>query len=272
MQLRVLIDNNTYIDQYFYGEPAVSYYMEDGDRRILFDTGYSDILLRNAERMNIDLSKLTHIVLSHGHNDHTGGLKYLADRFNLTDVELLAHPDCFLPKRDGEEMIGAPFTIGELSTKVHYHPCTAPCYLSENLIYLGEIPRENGFEAREPIGQQQKSGKWEDDYVMDDTALVYQNGDGIFIITGCSHSGICNIIEYARQVCQEQRILGVLGGFHLLDDDGSSDRVRKTLWYLESCGIGCLYPCHCVSLPVKAKLLEHLPVTEVGVGMTVTIE
>lgn len=76
MKLKVLVDNNTYIDQYYKGEPAVSYYIEDGDQCILFDTGYSDVLITNARAMDIDLGKLTHIVFSHGHNDHTRGYKF----------------------------------------------------------------------------------------------------------------------------------------------------------------------------------------------------
>ncbi|MDY5913148.1 MAG: MBL fold metallo-hydrolase, partial [Inconstantimicrobium porci] len=74
MDLTVLVDNNTYIDQYYLGEPAVSYYIEDKNTKILFDTGYSDIFIRNAEKMNIDLKKLDKIAISHGHNDHTLGL------------------------------------------------------------------------------------------------------------------------------------------------------------------------------------------------------
>ena len=76
MRLKVLEDNNTFIDMYYLGEPAVSYYIEDGDDKILFDVGYSDAYIKNAKRMNIDLNKVNKLVISHGHNDHTGGLKY----------------------------------------------------------------------------------------------------------------------------------------------------------------------------------------------------
>lgn len=269
MQLNVLVDNHTYIDQYYYGEPAVSYYMEAGDARILFDTGYSDILLKNAEKMQINLARLTQIVLSHGHNDHTGGLQFLCDAIELSHTELIAHPDCFLPKYDGEEAIGAPLTAEEISRRLHYRPCRKPYQIRENITFLGEIPRTNDFENPAPIGNRQKSGQWEPDRVLDDSALVYQNHDGIFIITGCSHSGICNIIEYAKKVCNEPRILGVLGGFHLFEYDS---RVKQTIQYLESCNIRHLYPCHCVSLLVKSKLMERLPVTEVGVGMSISLD
>lgn len=157
MHLTVVVDNNTYIDQYYYGEPAVCYYIELEDKHILFDTGYSDLLLQNAEKMNIDLKALTQIVLSHGHNDHTGGLKFLAEKIGISQVELIAHPDCFLPKCHANESIGAPYTHEEISEKTKYNPRKRPYRIADNLIYLGEIPRMNNFEIPYPIGKQKQS-------------------------------------------------------------------------------------------------------------------
>lgn len=268
MEITVLVDNNTYIDQYFYGEPAVCYYIEAGDQHILFDTGYSDIFLNNAEKLNVDLSGVTHIVLSHGHNDHTGGIRFMCDKIGMTDVKLVAHPHCFLKKYDGDEYIGAPYTEDDIQRKVSYIPSSEPFQISSEFIFLGEIPRKNSFEVMEPIGKQKVSGIWKPDFVKDDSALVYKNPDGIFIITGCSHSGICNIIEYAKKVCQEDRIIGVLGGFHLFEDD---ERLKHTIEYLENCKMQSLYPCHCVSLKAKSKMMSHLPVEEVGVGMKISL-
>ena len=268
MQLTVLVDNNTYIDQYYWGEPAACYYVELGRLRVLFDTGYSDLLIRNAGKMGINLGSVTHIVLSHGHNDHTNGLKFLAEEIGISHAELIAHPDCFSPKYDGDEYIGAPYTSEEIIQKVYCRFCKTTYQLSENLIYLGEIPRVNDFESLHPIGKQGEPGSWKDDYLLDDSALVYQNAEGIFIITGCSHSGICNIIAYAKKVCKEDRILGVLGGFHLFD---GGEPLDKTIQYLKGCGIRRLYPCHCVSLLAKAKMMEALPVAEVGVGMRLSL-
>ena len=60
MKLKVLADNNTFIDMYYLGEPAVSYYIEDGNDRILFDVGYSDVFMKNAKKMNIDHCNCIH--------------------------------------------------------------------------------------------------------------------------------------------------------------------------------------------------------------------
>lgn len=268
MKLKVLVDNNTYIDQYYKGEPAVSYYIEDGDQCILFDTGYSDVLITNARAMDIDLGKLTHIVFSHGHNDHTRGYKFLKQRYVLPDVKILAHPDCFKPKRDGAEDIGAPFSEGEMKKSGSLILSEKPIRLNENLVFLGEIPSLNDFEKRAEIGEQNSNGVWEPDQVLDDSALVYQSANGLFVITGCSHSGICNIIEYSKQVCKEKRIQGILGGFHIFDRDV---RLEKTIRCFQENQVENLYPCHCVSFQAKAKMNDALNVTEVGTGLELSL-
>ena len=268
MKLTVLVDNFTYIDQYYHGEPAAAYYLELEDKRILFDTGYSEIVLSNAEKMGIDLSKLTHIVFSHGHDDHTRGFKFLADKIDLANVEVIAHPACFLPKYSGDLYIGASYSLQEMQAKTNFKPLAESYALTDKLIYLGQIPRTNDYENKEPIGSYEQDGKREADYLLDDTALAYRTNEGLFIITGCSHSGICNIIEYAKKVCGEERICGVLGGFHIFEDDM---RLAKTVEYLEKCNLQKLYPAHCVSLIAKAKMMAKLPVVEVGVGMQLDI-
>ncbi|MFR8652958.1 MBL fold metallo-hydrolase [Megamonas funiformis] len=96
--LNVLVDNNTFIDKYFLGEPALSYFIELDNKKILFDTGYSDIFLTNANKMNISLANLDYIVLSHGHSDYTGGLKSLLHKYNLEKTKLIAHPQILYPK------------------------------------------------------------------------------------------------------------------------------------------------------------------------------
>ena len=102
--------------------------------------------------------------------------------------------------------------------------------------------------------------------LTDDTALACKTPDGLFIVTGCSHSGICNIVSHAQAVCGEARIAGILGGFHL---PRANSRVAKTAAFLKSLNPASLYPCHCVSLAAKVELAKVLPIQEVGSGMCI---
>ena len=224
MQLTVLVDNNTLIDRYYLGEPGVSYYIEDGDAKILFDVGYSDIFLKNARALGIDLSSLQQVVLSHGHNDHTRGLLWLSEQEYFADLELVAHPEALEPKQFNGEAIGAPFTARQLQEKCRLRLSKEPVWLTEKMVFLGEIPQLHDFEQRQSFS----AGSDPVDLVLDDTALVYCGTDGLFVITGCSHSGICNIIEYAKQVCGEVKIQGIIGGWHLFKVD---ERLEKTIAY-----------------------------------------
>lgn len=266
MKLTVLVDNNTYIDRYYLGEPAVSYYIEDEGQKILFDTGYSDALIQNAKKMNIDLSKLDTIVLSHGHNDHTQGLKYLHDSFRTNDMRLIAHPNCFHKKYDQGLYVGAPYGEEEIKRYFDYIPTKKAYKITDHFYYLGQIERRNDFECKKPVGFELFGDIKIDDYVIDDSALAYKGKDGLFIITGCSHSGICNIIEQAKIVCNEERVCGVIGGFHLLKDDAILD---KTIEYFKDNNINELYPAHCVSLQAKIKIGKIFPIHEVGVSLEI---
>ena len=140
MRLTVLTDNHTYIDRYYLGEPALCFYLEDGDQKILFDTGYSDTAVKNAEAMGIDLSGLTMIIFSHGHNDHTGGLEYLPE--SIKGIPLYAHPVAFAPKAYDGISVGSTISEEELSSRfqlclsaekaIKYRRCVvAECYALE---------------------------------------------------------------------------------------------------------------------------------------------
>lgn len=264
MKLQVLVDNNTFIDCYYLGEPGASYYIEDGSAKILFDTGYSNIFIKNAQDMGIDLGAITHIVLSHGHNDHTGGLKALVECFDLSQTRLIAHPLCFAPKWAHEGYIGAPFDTAQVMGKFSCTLTREPYWITENCCFLGEIPESNDFETRRKLGEMDVDGRRVDDFLLDDTAMAVRTGEGIFIITGCSHSGICNIVEQAKKVFHTEKIAGIIGGFHLFKTDG---RLERTIDYLSGLAASHMYPCHCVSLKAKAEMMKRMDVEEVGVGL-----
>lgn len=274
MKLTVLVDNNTFIDRYYYGEPGLSYYIEDNDTKILWDTGYSNVFTANAKKLNIDLTKVDKLIFSHGHDDHTGGLPSVINL--LKGKELIAHTHLFDKKTDLNEDTGKIEEIGphiskaeiEKNMKVTY--VDVPSKVSDNIIYLGTIPRVFDFEKGISIGKVERDGTTIDDDLIDDSALTYIMPDkkSIFVITGCSHSGICNIIEYAKKVTGINKVHGVIGGFHLLKVD---ERLKKTIEYLKENNIELLYPCHCVALRDKIEMGKVMKIHECGVGLILNL-
>ena len=274
MELKVLVDNNTTIDRYFLGEPAVSYLIRDGDTKILFDVGYSDIFIKNALKMNESLMDINYVVISHGHIDHTGGLDPLAKLYFEAKVEnidhlnptVIAHPEAFSYKEYAGIDIGSMLDSSKISKSFNTHLVSEPFWITDNIVFLGEIQRGNDFENTEPMGQCEKSGLMVDDYLKDDSAIVYKSAQGLVIITGCSHAGICNIIEYAKKVCDDNRVLDVIGGFHLLEP--SKAQAEGTLEYFNTQQIENIHPCHCTGLKYKIQLSKSTNVIDVGVGLS----
>lgn len=271
MKLVVLVDNNTINDKYFLAEPAVCYYIIDNKRKILFDTGYSEIFKKNARAMKINIDDIDEIVISHGHEDHSNGLKYYLDDVRSKRIKLYSHPLTFNKKKMNDEMICSPYSYELLSDYFDIRLSKNPIKISDNIIFLGEIPTLFDFEKRKNMGNIKVDGIYKPDYLYDDSAIVYQSSNGIFIITGCSHSGICSIIEYAKRVCNNDNILGVIGGFHLGDEE---EKINKTIEYFKKNNIKNIYPCHCTSLYAKAKFINELKskVKEVGVSLKINIK
>ena len=255
MKLTVLVDNNTLIDRYYLGEPGLSFYIEDGDRKILFDTGYSNAFVINAKKMNIDLEKVDTVVLSHGHNDHTGGLKYI--RQLPQEIDLYCHPLIDEYKEHNGLDISMPLKPAELPANFRVHRERKPVMISEHIMYLGEIERT--IQKVRPLGN---------DYLYDDTAMVYVGRKGSFIITACSHSGIINIVEYVKKLTGNDHITGIIGGFHMQNDEELN---REVCQYMKDEDIEIIYPCHCTDLKAKIALGRVCRIAEIGVSTCIEI-
>lgn len=207
--------------------------------RILFDTSIKKRVVKTAKKANLNISHLDYIVLSHGHWDHTEGLKSL-DYAHIKNV--LAHPACFEKKWDyeGKYPCGCEVPLETLQQKTNVILSKEPKWLVPGkIVFLGEIPRENNFESQKPEDSTELN---EEDFVLDDSALVIKNNDEGIVISGCSHSGICNIITYAEKVTGVH-VNTVLGGFHLFDKDIAD----KTVEFFTQKKITNIYPAHCIN-------------------------
>ena len=255
MKLTVLAENTA--SHGFIAEHGLSYLIEYDNKTILFDTGYSDVFLQNAKKLNIDIETVNTIVLSHGHWDHCGGLRYLKNK------TLICHPKAFIKRfrKIGNIPLENIFSAKDIENKFNLITSASPYYINENMIFLGEIPRINTFE-NQPSTYITETG--ENDNVIDDSALVINDKDGIIVITGCSHSGICNIIDYAKKVTQNNKVKAVIGGFHLKQNNS---RLKKTIEYFKKEKINHIYPSHCTELPALAAFHFEFNTKAVKTGM-----
>ena len=229
-------------------EWGFSAFIEKDNTKILFDFGTSDVYIKNAKALGIDLGKVDFLVLSHHHNDHFGGIHYHPFKTKKT---FITHPDVpsKLPEKDAIKL-KQDFEI--LTSK-------KPLEFAKDCFYLGQIPRTTDFE----------NGDYEDDDMHDDSALVFKTSKGSVIVTGCSHAGICNICEYAKKVTG-QKLYAVIGGFHLFEDNLKA--FEGTMRYLEKEKVEKLSPMHCVEFSLLAKMQQKFGFKKYSAGDVINIE
>ncbi len=239
---------HTELDTFNNDASGFSILIEAERRKILFDVSYSDDIIGNAKRMNVSLDDIDYIVLSHGHWDHTDGLK------NLGRTKVLCHPQCFIDRhRRNGFYVGIHSSLKDLEKRFEMILSKGPYEISSDIIFLGEIPRTNDFERKESNWYYLQDGKKNEDYVLDDSALAIKTAKGLIVVAGCSHAGICNIIEYAKKVCNEKKVYAVIGGFHLF----SEEKTRKTVEYLKKEGIKKMYVGHCIDDYAFSELAKN---------------
>lgn len=217
--------------------------------KFLFDVGQNNCYIKNAIKLNLDLSKVNCIVLSHGHYDHTNGLVNFMDNINV-----ICHPSCTdwrKSKRTGEYN-GMPINKQEFEKKFNVIYSKQPYRMSKNIYFLGEIERLNDFECKK-FPSVIRDGS--DDIALDDTGIVIVTNNGLIVISGCSHSGICNTIEYAKKVTGISKVYAVLGGFHLKEIDNQTE---KTIEYFKQNNIKEILLGHCTSNIVCDYFKEKL--------------
>lgn len=234
---------------------GLALHLEDDQQAILFDTGPDARLIANAERLGIDLARVGTMVLSHGHDDHSGGLPALAAWYAARGLRprLVAHPQAFSQRRVALRLgpwsrtlrlLGAP--LDQASAAQQFALCCSrqPLPLgAPRWRFLGQIPRQATGPGGKALGQQRMATGWRRDMIEDDSGLVWHGQDGLVILSGCAHAGICNLTERARALFPAVKVQAVLGGFHLRSS-GPWDlyRVRRYFQALQAPRVAA---CHC---------------------------
>ena len=253
------LSENTAAQGDFLGEWGLSILVETEEVKVLFDTGKSYSAIYNAETLDIDLDKIDKVVLSHGHFDHTGGLREMLRRMKKK-VEIIAHPDIWQAKyarRQGEtdRYIGIPFQREELeSLGGDFQLTSQPVHIAKGVMTTGEIPIVTSFEEIDAALFMKEGQVWKSDKVLDDQALIVETDQGLVIILGCAHRGIINTLYHAQTITGIEKIHTLIGGSHLIS--ASKERLEKTITALKDLGVQRLGLCHCTDLPT-AGILAH---------------
>ncbi len=242
------------------GEWGLSILVETAEETILMDTGGGVAAANNADALGIDLKKVERIVLSHGHYDHTGGLRDILAKTG--PVEVIAHPDIWAPKyarpEEGpERYIGIPFAREELeSLGASFNLSREPVWLTDQIVTTGEIPMKAEFESIDPQLYVRKGDVWQPDELWDDRALIIKTEEGLVVILGCAHRGAINTLKHAQELTGEERIYAVVGGMHLMV--ASEERVLLTAAALQELGVKKVGASHCTGLSATVMLAQQL--------------
>ncbi len=257
MKVRLLTENLA-SDMVWLAEWGFSAWIEFGDIRVLFDTGYSDVYCRNAAHAGIDLEQADFIALSHFHRDHTRGLLFHPFK---SRKPLIVHPRVLTAVLDTKKQTVRD-DYANIQTRIardfDVQTATGTLEFSEGAFFLGEIPRVTGFEK----------GTFFDDPMIDDTALSFQTSRGAVVISGCSHAGICNICEYAKSVTGQQ-LYAIIGGFHLLHSE--EPPVEQTIAYFKDERPEILMPMHCVDFDIQSRFQQEFGGPRPGAGSVIDL-
>jgi 7,8-dihydropterin-6-yl-methyl-4-(beta-D-ribofuranosyl)aminobenzene 5'-phosphate synthase len=195
------------------------------EHKLLFDSGLSPLAAaHNANVLDLDLSYCEAVISSHGHIDHAGGLLNIRRKMNTKEnIPLLLHEHAFrkrLVKLQDGRMIRLPPPTRHILIQAGYNiveQVASSLWIKDSILVTGEVPRTTDFEKGFPNHYSEVDGKMENDpLIKDDQALILSIKDkGLVVITGCGHSGIVNILKYAKELTGNDRIYAVIGGMHL---------------------------------------------------------
>jgi 7,8-dihydropterin-6-yl-methyl-4-(beta-D-ribofuranosyl)aminobenzene 5'-phosphate synthase len=246
------------------GEWGYSALVEVDGHKILYDTGLSaDLVLRNAKALKIDLSDVEDVVLSHNHYDHVGGLMSLRRELSKINPRAMSRVHVgrgiFEPRwsESGEDHNGLRLIRAEyLATGGVFVVHDKPTELFPGVWLTGPVPRTNNEKNWTPgLSLDTPQGRREDN-VPEDSALLFNTGQGMIILTGCAHAGIVNITEYARIILGSKPIVAMVGGLHLFS--ATDQTLAWTGAKLKSYGVLSLLAGHCTGIEATFRLRESM--------------
>ncbi len=269
MNIKVIVDNIANKD--YLAQHGLSMFItSNSGKKILFDTGQSELVLKHNYKSIVGNEDFNTIILSHGHYDHTNGLKYFINTCtdnkynNKLDVPIYIHKDGFLERYYNNNYIGIDKSIiNYLNNYDNLYKIEKITKIEKNIILSGTVKREYSYYEKDNFYYIDNNGNKKEDLVIDDMFLIVDN----VLITGCSHSGIINTVEYAKSI--NKNIIGVVGGFHL--GCASNEYINNIYNYFKNSDLEFIMPMHCTGFNALKKLSDLDIFKFSCVGMELTI-
>ena len=262
MDIRITtISENTAMTGGMLSEWGLSILIETKSLKILFDTGQSVSAAYNSDALGIDLSLTDKIVLSHGHFDHTGGLRDVLKKIGKK-IQVLAHPDAWNlkyglpPEMTTHRYIGIPYKREELeSLGADFVLNKEPVWLADNIVLTGETPMTTEYEQIDQGLFVKQGDRFIPDPLLDDRSIILKTGNGLLVIAGCAHRGIINTLRYARELTGEERIHAVIGGIHLFR--ASIEQRERTIEAFKEMKVEKIGVSHCTGLAASFRIAHE---------------
>ena len=263
MQTTVTVLSDNYVGKSgLIGEHGFCAMIERGPEKYLWDTGFGISLPHNLKALGKNLKGLNGIVLSHGHYDHTGGLKWAvreSDRPKIVAHSAVFSQHMALNRSDPHEAphyIGCPYSrreLEELGAAFHFVTQTQEIY--PGIWFLTEIDRIEAQMSTDPHLVIQKDDKYIPDSIEDDSSLLLEVDGSPLLILGCSHAGVLNILDHVKHKMGIHNLSAVLGGTHLMFS--KTGNMQTFIDRLEEFSIGMIAVSHCTGFDAAVELADH---------------